>query len=515
MATIREYQSSVGTVGPGQTINIPLSIADAAGAQGRVLEKAAGAAVNVVNSVAEQLDKARVAKDLAEARADLTTQLHADVESGVAATPDFAEKVQERTSKRLEAVQKGYHTLAGATSSQIGSANLISEFRVQANHYQSVAVGQHAALAFQQALDAHTSTLLKDPQQFGSVAAELSAQISDPTGLYAGKIPAQKLNELKYKAIQDLSFATVRGAIRTAGPDVGRQMLEDKNGPGGALSGQMVAQLQGEADTQDRLNAERDNQRRIFEERKIRLVEEGIELNFVNLLHAKGGSTLTVDAIADANLSAAKKNEWIARLKEGARAGNPLVTLEAFERIHLPDGDPHKIVNESQLYDYVRAGGVDLTSLNSLRNELKHDPLGESLNLATQSAAAAFSRSMIGQLYPEKAAEATFRWRQDLSAKVEKYRKDFKDPRSLVTPGSEDYVLSPERIKAYMPLGAGGAGATASDVAAQKQQFEAATAEIAKGGGNLPRVGTIAEVQKLPSGSYFYNNNTGKLGYKP
>jgi hypothetical protein len=154
-----------------------------------------------------------------------------------------------------------------------------------------------------------------------------------------------------------------------------------------------------------------------------------------------------------------------------------------------------------------------LSSLNQLRNELKNDPLGESMNLAAHSASTMLQRSPIGQLRPDKAAEAAFRWRMDFGAKVEEHRNDPEALRALITPGAKEYVLSPERVASYLPLSA--AAASAGDAEVLKKKFEAAQAEASKGGGSLPRIGTLLELQKLPAGTYFYNTNTGKLGHKP
>ena len=60
------------------------------------------------------------------------------------------------------------------------------------------------------------------------------------------------------------------------------------------------------------------------------------------------------------------------------------------------------------------------------------------------------SRSIMGQVEPEKAADASYRFTVDLNKAIEEKRKNNEDPRTLLDPKSPDYMMSPERIKTYM-----------------------------------------------------------------
>src|SRR4030066_26210 len=119
MPIIREYQQTVRPAGPGAVVNAPLSIADAAAAPGRAAQQALSQAAEIAHAFGERVDKSRVAKDLAEARADLTIELQNDIQSGAAATPDW--NFDEKVTKRLEKTQGGYHTGTGVSMSTTGA----------------------------------------------------------------------------------------------------------------------------------------------------------------------------------------------------------------------------------------------------------------------------------------------------------------------------------------------------------------------------------------------------------
>ena len=100
-------------------------------------------------------------------------------------------------------------------------------------------------------------------------------------------------------------------------------------------------------------------------------------------------------------------------------------------------------------------------------------------------------RSLMGQIQPDVAAEAAYRASMDLDAKIDQYRKEKKDPRTLITPGTPDYVLAPERLQTFMPTGT-------SAVAAAAAKKEAAS---------LPKVSSDDDYAKVKPGAEFFDPN--------
>lgn len=183
----------------------------------------------------------------------------------------------------------------------------------------------------------------------------------------------------------------------------------------------------------------------------------------------------------------------IAHNAHEAAAGTPVrsnaaVVKQLFDRIHLADTDPKKITSAAQLTEFF-SKGINRTDYDWLKKELDEQQSVGGRNFTTdvqrvrQSAHSMLLRSPIGSIQPELAEEAAYRFNFDLQQKIDAYRKAGKDPRSLLTPGSADYALSPERVSSFMP----NAKALISDAAKAK----------------LPKVANDADYQKLAPGAQY------------
>ena len=512
MPTIREYQQSVSTPGPGAVIQAPLSIADSAAAKGKVIGDALSQTADTINNIAERIDRSNVLVNTANARADLTVKMHDAVQSGAAATPDFEKTMADQVATRLAKDQQGYHTGTGSRLAAEAGAGIAAEFRVQSQHYQSIAVGQQAALGFEAASNANERTLLTDPMQNASIVASTVAALHDPNGAYAPNLSAQQIAELDVKTRERLAIATMRGVMQTASPELAEEMMAKGQGGSKDLNPEQLRQL-GEEAKRARHNLDAEDERIARrKEKDLALAQEDTMKAFVARVNAPGGSTLSIPDIENSNLSAAQQQHFIDRTKEGAAKVDPRVANELFRRIHLPIGDKDKLSTESQLYPF-EGRGIDMPTLNHLRAELRSDPLGESLAQAEATANQMFSRSLYGAGSGDKVALASYQWRMDFSAKWQKLAKDG-DPRTLITntPGNKDFMLSPEVINSYIMNAVGVSGQAA---AAVNPKLAAAKAELAKGGGSLPVATTKEQVAALPPDTYFKNGVTGVLGHRP
>jgi len=497
MPNIREYQATQSPAGPGAVQNIPLSIAGAKAAGGRALGSALSDVAGEIYATGERIDRSKVQMNTAQARADLTIEMQEAIKSGDAATPDFTKRWDDRMAARLAQDQKGYHTGAGSQLAAESSAALTSEFRVQANHYQAVAVGQQAALGLKIALETNEQTLVDDPMQFQSVLDASISALHDPNGAYARDLPAQKVAELDLEMRQRLAVAAVRGVILTAGPELADEMMDNGTGPAQYLSADQQKQLRGESRTAF-LGREADQARIVAKQKEDRRIsEEVVESEFVDLFQAKN---LTAKQIQKADISSDKKLAWLGRIKIGAASADPTTVNALFRRIHLPEGDPNKITTEEQLYRYF-GNGVDHPSLNALRSELKHDPFGVVMNSAQDTARTMLTRSLEGALEPGKSAEALHRWRLTFNAAWQKKIQDKENPMDLITPGHKDNLLERGQVMSYLRSNK---EASTEAYAAKKAGFEAAQAEFGKPKfGNLPNIQTVAEAQALQPGTYF------------
>lgn len=173
---------------------------------------------------------------------------------------------------------------------------------------------------------------------------------------------------------------------------------------------------------------------------------------------------------------------------------DPTRVNELFRAIHLPDGDPQKISQVTQLTPFF-ANGLNRTDFDWLRKELDANQSIGGRNFTTdvqrvrQSAHTMLLRSPLGSVQGEIAEEASYRFSFDLNQKIEEYRKANKDPRSLLTPGSPDYVLKPENVLSYMQTPAQAIQAQANAI--RTQQTTAAAAAPAGAPRGLLELGNI------------------------
>lgn len=137
---------------------------------------------------------------------------------------------------------------------------------------------------------------------------------------------------------------------------------------------------------------------------------------------------------------------------------DPKVFNDLYQRINAPAGDPNKITQPGQLSEFV-GKGLNYTDQQRLLKEIKeaNDPEGSPFakQVATVKDTArkmlTGSMSAVALAHPEIADEAAYRFSLDLTQKIQAARLAKQDPQSLLTPGSKDYVLDPNRVAGFMP----------------------------------------------------------------
>lgn len=151
---------------------------------------------------------------------------------------------------------------------------------------------------------------------------------------------------------------------------------------------------------------------------------------------------------------------------------NATVVQDLFTKIHLPDGDPNKILNRTQLAPFF-AKGLNRADYDWLSKELDQQQSvgGRTFTADVQSASTVarmmLTRSIIGGVQPEVAEEAAYRWRRSLDDKIDEYRKAGKDPRDLLTPGKPDYFLAPQVVTSFMAAPSAAVAAKAATIRAE------------------------------------------------
>lgn len=176
---------------------------------------------------------------------------------------------------------------------------------------------------------------------------------------------------------------------------------------------------------------------------------------------------------------------------------NPKVMQEVFERINADENDPQKIRSVTELAKFMGPGMLNHADYTRLVADLERSrtPEGNAFQKSVQNARttarAMLKSSIVGQsLGPEVTEEAFYRFAMDLDQKIAEARAAHKDPRTLLTPGTPDYVLAPERVQTFL--------------ASPRQALRDAAAKAGAPATAAPvRVANDADFNALPKGALY------------
>lgn len=165
---------------------------------------------------------------------------------------------------------------------------------------------------------------------------------------------------------------------------------------------------------------------------------------------------------------------------------NPAEVRRLMLQIHAADDDPTKTYSFDPVMASYKNGDINTNEMKFLRTEVEQMKDGNGNNFAKQANQArevvyqSFTRSIIGQTDPARAAGAAYAFGADMQDKILQYRKAGKDPSVLLDPSSREYLLKPERINAFLPgvtfdAGTAANASASSTLAAQAAKMAAGT----------------------------------------
>jgi hypothetical protein len=151
---------------------------------------------------------------------------------------------------------------------------------------------------------------------------------------------------------------------------------------------------------------------------------------------------------------------------------NPVVEHSLFKSIHLPEGNPKKIIDTAPIYEAYQRGQLSFTDMDKLRKELVESRSPDGSVFGREKAE--FMKSIEPQItkpgpfgiYADPTnGEKLLQFKRDADSTISKYRKEGKDPRSLFDPDSSDYLWKPGKRQKYI---GSGFGSIQQDTPAQK-----------------------------------------------
>lgn len=369
MPRIPVYESQAGIPGVRQQ---PRADASAFGGDLAGSLRGVGTAVQQIGQSvlqrAEEQDVSDARAKAAFARSTWTRQLYERSQEAEPGDPTFAFKLSEDMSANLEQIAEDLKTRAGRQTFQQLSAQMLGDITERAGIHQAQLAGQKAVNDFLMGLESGRNTLINDPTQFSAVLADGMNALSD------ARIPASEKQKLQERVRQQLALSAVQGLIRNAGGEVAREQLNaGKWDP--FLDADNKAALLGQAD--QAIRAKEVEAARLKKAQEDALEAER-EKTRQDMLVKFVGKQLTVAEVLESNLEAfgeGSKDTFLdminVRLKDSDKVkSSPHRVMDLFERIHLPEGDPKKLVNEKELYKFF-GNGLDERDIDWLRGEIQ------------------------------------------------------------------------------------------------------------------------------------------------
>lgn len=469
MAKIPVYdqQFSYGAAMPGRET----SAADFGAGIGQTLSGMGETAYKINDVLQEQKTRAEVSDvhaKLATAEAEWSVAIAKRAQEAPLGDTTFAGKVNEDIGKYFEKFSENValSTPAGVRAFQEGSAKLKAHFFQQAGLYQAQSVGKKAVADFGTVVDSAQKLLVSDPTLFDKKITDIKAMIADPNGVFA-RVPGEHRDKLEKDAIESLSYAAVQGTILTLNaPELARKQLVEGRWDE-YINADKKDDLIRQADTGIHAKQSADERRRMLDERAKKDAQDAVSQKFLARIidpKANGGSLSDAEILADPTLTTPQKQHFIdykltraRELKNQSESRtNPGEVRALMLEIHAADTDPKKTYNYDSIMSAYRAGRISTPEMTFLRREVDQLRDGSTqgfqkdVQQARSMVHSSFTRSIVGQTQPEAAADASYRFAQDLEEAIQRKRKANEDPRSLLDPGHKDYMLAPSRLQSYM-----------------------------------------------------------------
>lgn len=369
MPVIREYRTKLDPAGPVAATR-RASIEDSGG----LTASGIGAIGQGIQSFGEALQRRDEQADITDSgealsavHAKFSNRYNEEIQKGTL----NSEKLLEDFDNEVGRVEEGTRTFKGSETVKRASTELRRHFIEATFSGQAMLAGEKAKTSYVNTLNNYSSTLINDPSSF-EVARTMHEDQINQLVLSQG-LPAETAEKLKRAGVVELAKSAVRGWIQLDPENAKAQLKEGKWD--GFVGGDEKYQLYKEAE-QGIHAREVDAERKRREQE--RLLQKEREVTQNKFLSKVVDGSLDFKDILNSNLEAfgsGSKDQFIRMIDENSKGGkiktDPAIFTELFRRIHLPDGDPKKIVDENELNQFVINRKLGFDDLNHLRGEVQ------------------------------------------------------------------------------------------------------------------------------------------------
>jgi hypothetical protein len=480
------------------------------------LGRAIWATGDIIQDTLDRQDVSDVHAKLAQAQGDWTVHLQERAQAAQPGDPTFARKFNEDFGGYLAKIEEGISTNAGRLAFRRGAANLSSHFVEKAGVFQAASMGAKAKQDYLVSLDAYRNTLLSDPTQFTATLKAALDSISDPAGPFA-RMSAADREKLFIQTRKELALSAVDGLIRNGAAELAKRQLMDGKWDE-YLDADKKSALIEHADVGIRMKDTAAERARLLAERERKDAQEATMSGFLARVvdpKGQGGALSDQEILADRTLDSSHKQHLIdykmRRARElrdrGENRSNPVEVRRLMQETH-GIGNQTQVYNTSNWDESYRTGKLSTAEWMLGRREVEQLRDGNTsgfqkdLQSARTAVNTALTRSVMGQVQPEVAADAAYRFSRDLEKAVERKRTANEDPRVLLDPNSKEYMLSPTRIQSYMMSPGEAVRAEADRL---KREGRGTVGDAA------PRAGTVQDGYRFKGGNPADRKNWEKL----
>lgn len=450
MPQIKEYkvQSTVSGVPDVQMASPAQSGAEGAGKQ--QLANAGLELAQIINKRQEQAEVSDVHANLSKTQAVWTQKYQQELQQGTLDTETFSQEFSDAMDAQAETVS----TRAGKNYFNQASAALKAHFTMAAAEGQAELAGAKARSNYVESLNAGSSTLLNDPSSFELVNSLQEKSIDNLVA--TGGLPAAKADELKAQSRNDLAKSSIRGWIKLD-PEATVQelnsgrwdsVLGDHKTPGGDVKNQMI----GEAEQAVRGKSVEQERMKRQQKEAAEAAQTATQNEFLAKMSVDQLSTKDILESGLEPFGSGSKEQFIKLLQQHEEQKaqkiktDPGTFMTLWDDIHLPDGDPKKIVDENDLNKYM-GRGLTVQDINILRGEIQgkktlagEDEAALKKNMTEMARAKLVKTNPMTGIPDPSGMELYQKFTVNFLSDYNEQRKKGKTPRELLDPASPDYL---------------------------------------------------------------------------
>ena len=387
---------------------------------------------------------------------------------------EFSSSFNDRLQPELQKLGDAYETKAGQQAFQRGAGEVSGHFLKQAGLTQAHMMGVQAKQNWLLFENAKRNAVLNNPLDYDRQKRLVVEALNDPNGLYFGHLKSEERAVMTRTAVENLAESAVRGIIRAGAPELLKQLngadapelLKQLNGAVYAdLNAADKERLEEAADIAIRAKEVEANRLLVAKERERKEQARSLESNMIFKLGGgkDGTDTLTNTDIITSGLLEVdpdKAKELVQIVHSRSREQlQPVVTDPTVMTNLARDIRTGRITDEGPLNLAYNAQQLAWPQFEELRKELtdwrtpEGKVLGEEKERVFTLLKTSITKSMFGSLDPSGDREF-LHFQQFVDREIERYKREKKDPYSLLTFGSPDYVGRPDGpIKNFLRSG--------------------------------------------------------------